>query len=100
MQDSKETEKYITASRISQSKSRDNFSTYREWRLDIEAAIRALANIASKLEKQGYFQQRQNELKYYLCDLRNADLRGLRFDETDFSNFDLAGVDFSGAWLS
>ncbi|MCY4034443.1 MAG: pentapeptide repeat-containing protein [Hyphomicrobiales bacterium] len=69
-------------------------------RLDIEAAVNALARIASKLKKQGQFREQYNEKKHNLCDLQNTDLRSLRFVEADLSEFDLAGADLSGAWLA
>ncbi|MCY4032960.1 MAG: pentapeptide repeat-containing protein [Hyphomicrobiales bacterium] len=78
----------------------EEFNTYRTLRLDIEAAVNALANIASKLERQGQFRKQYNETKIDLCDLQNIDLRGLRFVEADLSQFNLAGTDMSGAWLA
>lgn len=77
----------------------DAFSEYRAERLDVEIAVNALANITSKLEKRGQFQNQYNETKYQLCDLQNTDLRGLRFSGADLSKFDLAGADMSGTSL-
>lgn len=80
--------------------SREAFSAYRERRLDVESAIRALASVASELEKQGQFRAEYNKSKIHLCDLQNTDLRGLRLDTVDLSNFNFLRTDFSGAWLT
>ena len=96
---SEETKKDLTAIGISDMEASNDFSAYREQRLDVEAAISALANITSELEKQGQFGRKYNESKKYLCDLQNTDLRGLQFHETNLSNFNFKGTDFSGAQL-
>ena len=85
---------------LSKLETMDDFSAYRAQRLDIEAAVNALASIASELEKQGQFSEEYNEQKVQLCDLQNTDLRGLRFIGADLSKFDLAGADMSGVWLA
>lgn len=72
-----------------------NLVEYRIRRLDMEAAVSALAEIAAKLE----YRNQYNERKEHLCDLRNIDLRGLRFVEADLSEFNLAGADLRGAWM-
>lgn len=97
---SKEVRKNLAVCGISQPGDVDEFSAYRMQRLDIEAAVNALARIASKLERQGQFREQYNENKYHLCDLQDVDLRGLRFVETDLSRFCLAGTDLSGAWMA
>ena len=79
---------------------RDQFNMHRMQHLDIEAAVNALARIASELDKQGQFRDQYNQTKFHLCDLQNVDLRGLRFVETDLSEFNLAGADMSGAWMA
>ena len=76
----------------------EEFHTHREKRLDIEIAVNALARITSKLKKQEQF-PRDKDKKYYLFNLENLDLRGLRFEDADLSEFNLGGSDFSGAWL-
>lgn len=81
-------------------KTEEDFNTYREQRLDIEAAVNALASIASKLKKQGQFRERYNEKKIHLCNLQDVDLRGLQLFEADLSEFNLAGADMSGSWLA
>ena len=80
-------------------KERQNPIAYRMQRFDIEAAVSALAGIASRLEREEQFGKQYNETKYSLCDLRGTDLRGLRFVDTDLSKFDLTGVDMSSTWL-
>ena len=70
----------------------------RNARMDVEAAVNALADIASSLtyrENPDEFKER----KHHLCDLRNMDLRDLRFVKADLSFFDFENTDFSGAWL-
>ena len=98
--DSDEVKKHLIAYKSSNLETEEEFNTYRTLRLDIEAAVNALANIASKLERQGQFRKQYNEAKIDLCDLQNIDLRGLRFVETDLSQFNLAETDMSGAWLA
>ena len=96
---SEETKKDLAAIDLSDMEASNDFSAYREQRLDVEVAISTLANITSELEKQGQFGRKYNESKRHLCDLQNTDLRGLQFNETDLSNFDFKGTDFSGAQL-
>lgn len=74
----------------------DDFATYREQRLDIEAAIRALVKIVSDMEQRGEIQRQRTDI----CDLRNTDLRGLELYHMDLSHFNLEKTDFSGAWLA
>ena len=100
IKDSKELKKNITESKVSELETEEEFSAYRAQRLDIEAAVNALANIASKLEQQNQFQKQYNEKKQHLCDLQDLDLRGLRFIRADLTDFEFAGADMSGAWLS
>ena len=76
----------------------EDFHAYREERLDIEVAVNALARIASKLKKQKQSPRKEDE-KYYLFNLENLDLRGLRLEGADLSKFNLGWSDFSGAWL-
>lgn len=76
----------------------DDFSTYRAQRLDIEAAVHALANIASIMLEE-YFEKENSKPKRELCDLRNIDLRGLRLNGINLSGFDLLEADFSHAHL-
>ena len=78
---------------------KEDLEAHRSKRLDIEAAVNALARIVSKLQMQGQFPGQFNEAKRYLCNLQDADLRGLRFAQTDLTEFDFTKVDFSGAWL-
>ena len=78
--------------------SEEDFYAYREQRLDIEIAVNVLGRITSKLKKQEHYPRDKNK-KYYLFNLENLDLRGLRFEDTDLSEFNLGGSDFSGAWL-
>lgn len=78
----------------------DDFSAYRAQRLDIEAAVIALANITSELEKHEQFREDYNEKKEQLCDLQDTDLRGLRFVRANLSKFDFGCSDMSGAWLA
>ena len=73
-------------------KSEEGFDAYRSQRLDIEAAVNALARITSKLKQR-------SDKKYDLCNLENLDLRGLRLEGADLSEFGLEGTDFSGAKL-
>ena len=73
-----------------------NSSTYRTERLDVEAAVKALAKITSEIEKRGQFSEGYGETKYQICDLRNTDLRGLRLEKIDLSKFNLARADMSG----
>ena len=98
--DSDEVKKNLIVYKSSNLETEEEFNTYRTLRLDIEAAVNALANIASKLERQGQFRKQYNETKIDLCDLQNIDLRGLRFVEADLSQFNLTGTDMSGAWLA
>lgn len=96
---SKEVKKDLKKSELSELKHIDDFKVYREQRLDVESAVRALANIASKVGKTGQFEEQYNEIKQHLCDLQNTDLRGLSLSSVDLSNFNLKAVDFSGANL-
>ena len=98
--DSEEVKKNLTACGLSKLEHVNGFSAYRLQRLDVEAAVNALARIASNLEKQGQFRLQYNENKSHLCDLQDIDLRGLRFVEADLSQFCLAGADLSGAWMT
>lgn len=68
---------------------------YRSDRLDMEAAVNALAGIAAKLT----YSEQYNERKRHLCDLYGVDLRGLRFVDANLSGFDLKNSNLSGAWL-
>ena len=68
---------------------------YRIQRLDMEAAVNALAHIAAGLE----YRNQYNEFKYHLCDLQDCDLRGLRFVEADLSGFNFKNSQLAGAWL-
>ena len=70
---------------------------YRVSRLDIEAAVNALASITEKSRLT--YRNRYNERKRDLCDLQNTDLRGLRFVGTNLSEFNFIHANFSGAWL-
>ena len=76
-----------------------NANAYRIPRLDVEAAVNALAQIAYHLEKQEQFREQFNERKCHLCDLQRTDLRGLRFVEANLSNFTLMNADVSDAWM-
>ena len=100
IKDHESTEKNITTSKVPEPETEEEFSAYRAQRLDIEAAVNALASIASKLEQQNQFQEQYNEKKQHLCDLQDLDLRGLRFVRADLSSFEFAGADMRGAWLS
>ena len=95
---SERTEKDIATYNRSKPEIIDDFSIYRAQRLDIEAAVHALANIALIMLEE-YFEQEDSKPKRDLCDLRNTDLRGLHFNEIDLSNFNLRGIDFSYANL-
>lgn len=86
-------------SKLKDIKDIDDFKVYRERRLDVEDAIRVLANIASKIEKAGQFQEQYNKSKSHFCNLQGTDLRGLELVGLDLSNFNLEAVDFSGAFL-
>ena len=97
---SEEVKKDLAASRVAKLETEEEFSAYRAQRLDVEAAVNALAHIALQLEKQKRFREQHNEKKQHLCDLQNIDLRGLRFVEANLSNFEFAGADMSGAWLA
>lgn len=97
---SEETRNDLEKTGFTKLESRETFSAYREQRLDVEAAIPALARVASELEKQRQFGAEYNKSKRYLCDLQNTDLRGLRLDKVDLSNFNFLRTDFSGAWLA
>lgn len=77
----------------------DNPSTHRAERLDIEAAVIALARITSEIEKRGEFSEEYGETKHQICDLQNTDLRGFRLNKADMSKFNLAKVDMRGASL-
>lgn len=99
VKNSKRNEDDFTKSGVSKLESKEEFSAYRAQRLDIEAAVNALARIASELEKERYFREEYNSKKQDLCDLRNTDLRGLRFVETDLSGFNFSAIDLSGAGL-
>ena len=96
---SERTEKNIFTYKSSKPEIADNFSLYRSQRLDVEAAVHALANIALRLERQGYFEQKNSKPKKDLCDLRNTDLRGLQLNKIDLSNFNFLESDFSYASL-
>lgn len=96
LKNSEETEKDIDISGISRLEPGEDFAAYREQRLDIEAAIHALTNIVSNLEKQGEIEKQGS----VLCDLKNTDLRGLQLNNIDLSHFNLKGTDFSWAHLS
>ena len=96
----KRKEEDCTKSGVSNLEDEEEFSAYRAQRLDIEAAVNALARIAFELEKEGHFREQYNGKKHNLCDLRDADLRGLRFVKTNLSNFNFSATDLSGAWLA
>ena len=69
---------------------RNNVSfSNRNERLDIEAAVIALADIAVGFE----------DYKQHLCDLRNTDLSSLKFYGIDLSHFVFTGVNFTNAGL-
>lgn len=74
---------------------RNAFIVHRSCRLDVEAAVNALARIAGKIQ----YGEQCDERKFNLCDLRGADLRGLRFVEANLSAFNLGHSDLRGAWL-
>lgn len=76
----------------------DDFSIYRAQRLDIEAAVHALANITLRTLEE-YFEEEGSKSKLELCDLRNTDLRGLRLNGINLSGFDFLEADFSHAHL-
>ena len=107
--DSEETKKDIAMCDISKMENLRNFSAYRAQRLDVEDAIKVLANITSEVEKQCQFSKKYGETKYQICDLQNTDLRGLNLSHVDLSKFDLTKADmryatlfftnFSGAYL-
>lgn len=97
---SEETKQDFDINGVSRLETSDDFSVYREQRLDIEGAIHALANIASIIEKQEQFREQYDKSKQHLCDLQNTDLRGLQLNKVDFSNFNLTGIDFSYAELA
>ena len=96
---SKRSKKDFKKIRVSKLEDKEEFSAYRAQRLDIEAAVNALARIALELEKEGHFQEQHDRKKHNLCDLRDTDLRGLQFVGTDLSNFNFSATDLSGAWL-
>ncbi|MCY4031982.1 MAG: pentapeptide repeat-containing protein [Hyphomicrobiales bacterium] len=98
--DSEEVKKNLATYKSPNFETEEEFDAYRTLRLDIEAAVNALASIASKLEKQEQFGKQHNETKHDLCDLQNTDLRGLRFVKANLSRFNLIGADMSGAWLA
>ena len=68
---------------------------YRIERLDLEAAVNALAHIAANLE----YKNQYGEFKFHLCDLQEVDLRGLRLVEANLSGFNFSKSNLSGAWL-
>ena len=90
--------RYITQ-KLRERKSNDAkniiLSEYQAQREDIEAAVTALARIASLLT----YREQYNKKKRHLCNLQNTDLRGLRFVEVDLSEFNFAHANLSGAWL-
>ena len=96
---SERAEKDIATYERSKPEIADDFSIYRAQRMDIEAAVHALANIALRLERESYFEYENSKPKKDLCDLRNIDLRGLHFNGIDLSNFNFVGTDFSYASL-
>lgn len=95
---SERTQKDIATYKCSKPEVGDDFSIYRAQRLDIEAAVHALANIALKT-LEGYFEEENSKPKRELCDLRNTDFCGLQLNKIDLSGFNLTGVNFSGALL-
>lgn len=100
--DSERTRKDISICNLSESEEMVDFSAYRAQRLDIEAAVNTLARISSELEKQGQVSEEYAEYgdaKYQICDLRNTDLRGLKFAKANLSNFDFSYTDMRGVML-
>ena len=81
---SERAKKDYTESGVLKLEDEEEFSAYRAQRLDIEAAVNTLANIALGLDKQEQFKEQYNEKKQHLCDLRKTDLRGLRFVRSQF----------------
>ena len=97
---SKEIKEDLATYENSESEIERNFSASRTPRLDVEAAVNTLANIASKLEEKGQFREQYNEQKTNLCDLQDIDLSDLRFVESDLSKFDFTEANLSRAWMA
>lgn len=97
--DSEETKKDLAMCDIPKMEKIRNFSAYRAQRLDVEDAIKVLANIASEVEKQRRLSKEYGEKKYQICDLQNTDLRGLNLIHVDLSEFDLTKADMRYATL-
>ena len=92
---SEESKKDFAACRVENLDTIENITAYRIPRLDIEAAVNALARVARVLQYQKQF----DRMKNHLCNLQRIDFRGLRFVQADLSYFMFANSDFGGAWL-